>query len=180
MKVALLHYSPDVEVLAAPDLAFFTFKVTGASRATTRYLIREGIATYAAESPATMAPSGFEVFHEVHVKEHKEILARLQEVIEQADVGEEAGMFLTPEDPAKAIIITMTAEDLYSFLTARSCERAIWEIRSMTAAMVMLVRPVAGAVFRTVGPGCLESECPEGVHSCGKTADVRAFYSIVR
>jgi thymidylate synthase (FAD) len=70
----------------------------------------------------------------------------------------------------------MNARELLHFFALRCCERAQWEIRAMALAMVRLVRPVAPVIFRHAGPGCLAGPCPEGAFTCGRSAEVRAFF----
>ena len=74
------------------------------------------------------------------------------------------------------ILITMNARELLHFFAVRCCERAQWEIRAMAIEMLRLVRPLAPAIFKKAGPGCLSGPCPEGAMCCGKMAEVRKSF----
>ena len=74
-------------------------------------------------------------------------------------------------------MVTMNARQLLHFFELRCCERAQWEIRAMAMEMLKLAKEVAPTIFRDAGPGCVTGSCPEGTLSCGRTKEVREFFS---
>ena len=76
------------------------------------------------------------------------------------------------------MVCTFNARSLQNFFALRCCNRAQWEIRDIATQMLFLVREVAPHLFANAGPGCLRGACPEGKMSCGKAAEVRAFFRV--
>lgn len=88
----------------------------------------------------------------------------------------EDARFVLPNSCATKIICTFNARSLLNFFAHRCCNRAQWEIRDVAVQMLRLVRQVAPHIFAKAGPPCLFGPCPEGKMSCGKAAEVRAFF----
>lgn len=88
----------------------------------------------------------------------------------------EDARFVLPNACETKMVVTMNARSLLNFFRHRCCNRAQWEIRDVAAQMLRLVSEVAPEVFKKAGPPCLYGSCPEGKMSCGKSAEVKAFY----
>ncbi|WP_283608631.1 FAD-dependent thymidylate synthase [Faecalispora anaeroviscerum] len=95
--------------------------------------------------------------------------AALKKAIEDA-------RFVLPNACETKMICTMNARSLYNFFSHRCCNRAQWEIQEVAIQMLRLVRGVAPNLFSHCGPPCVRGGCPEGKMSCGKMAEVRAYY----
>ncbi len=89
----------------------------------------------------------------------------------------EDARFVLPNACETKMIVTMNARSLFHFFHLRCCERAQWEIRALAIAMLKLVKEAAPAVFKNAGPSCIEGPCPEGMKSCGKMEEKRAYFS---
>ena len=57
---------------------------------------------------------------------------------------------------------------------------AQWEIRALAEEMYKQVYAVAPTLFGHCGPACVDGVCTEGKMSCGKAAEVRAYYQALR
>lgn len=88
----------------------------------------------------------------------------------------EDARFVFPNACETKIIFTMNARSLMHFFKHRCCERAQWEIREMADEMLKLVKEVSPTLFKYAGPNCLAKVCPEGVMTCGKQSEKRAYY----
>ncbi len=67
------------------------------------------------------------------------------------------------------ILFNMNARELMHFLRLRTCNRAQWEIRSLSQEMLSLLMEDYRELFRFFGPSCaVLGYCPEGRLSCGK------------
>ena len=85
----------------------------------------------------------------------------------------EDARYVLPNACETKIIATFNARSLLNFFNHRCCERAQWEIRDMATRMLNLVKEKAPTIFKTAGPSCLCSPCPEGGMSCGKMLQKR-------
>lgn len=92
----------------------------------------------------------------------------------------EDARFVLPNASETKMVMTMNARELLHFFHLRCCSRAQWEIRELAKAMVAEVYPVSPALFANAGPSCVAGACPEGRMSCGKAAEVREAYRILK
>lgn len=88
----------------------------------------------------------------------------------------EDARFVLPNACDTKMVVTMNARSLYNFFRHRLCNRAQWEIRDIALQMLRLCKEVAPVLFAKAGPPCVLGDCPEGKMSCGRAAEVRAFY----
>ncbi|MDD3895007.1 MAG: FAD-dependent thymidylate synthase [Syntrophomonadaceae bacterium] len=90
----------------------------------------------------------------------------------------EDARFVLPNACETKLVVTMNARSLHNFFRQRCCNRAQWEIRALATEMLKQVRTVAPALFKNAGPGCYSGgKCPEGKMTCGKTKEVKEFFS---
>ncbi len=88
----------------------------------------------------------------------------------------EDARFVLPNACETKMVVTMNARSLLNFFRHRCCNRAQWEIREVANQMLRLVSAVAPDLFKKAGPSCVCGPCPEGKMTCGKAAEMRAFY----
>jgi len=88
----------------------------------------------------------------------------------------EDARFVLPNACDTKMILTMNARSLLNFFKLRCCMRAQWEIKAVADEMLRLCCEVAPVVFKNAGPACLRGSCSEGKMSCGKPAEIKAFY----
>jgi len=89
----------------------------------------------------------------------------------------EDARFVLPNACDTKMILTMNARSLLNFFKLRCCERAQWEIKAVADEMLELCYQVAPVIFKNAGPSCLRGTCAEGKMSCGKSNQIKAFYS---
>lgn len=92
----------------------------------------------------------------------------------------EDARFVLPNACITKMVCTMNARSLMNFFSHRCCNRAQWEIRELADEMLRLVMQVAPNLFRNAGPACLRGACPEGKMSCGKSSEVRAYFTMLK
>ena len=78
------------------------------------------------------------------------------------------------------LLVTMNARSLNNFFRHRCCQRAQWEIRALADEMLRLVYETAPALFAHSGPPCVSGACPEGTMSCGRAAEMRDKYALLK
>ena len=92
----------------------------------------------------------------------------------------EDARYVLPNACATRIVMTANARSLKNFFRLRCCNRAQWEIRALAEEMYKQVYAVAPTLFGHCGPACVDGVCTEGKMSCGKAAEVRAHYQMLR
>lgn len=88
----------------------------------------------------------------------------------------EDARFVLPNACTTKIILTMNARSLMNFFRLRCCNRAQWEIRAVAQEMLRLAIKAAPKLFANAGPACVRGACSEGAMSCGKAAEMRAYF----
>ena len=88
----------------------------------------------------------------------------------------EDARFVLPNACETKIVVTMNARTLRHFFKLRCCNRAQWEIRAVAVEMLRQASEVAPILFRNAGPSCVCGSCTEGKMSCGKAAEMRAYF----
>ncbi len=94
-----------------------------------------------------------------------------------AKKANEDARFILPNACTTSIIVTMNVRSLHNFFAHRCCNRAQWEIRELAIQMLKICKDIAPSLFVGAGPRCLGGNCPEGKMCCGKTKEVREFFS---
>jgi thymidylate synthase (FAD) len=183
------HYSPI-------EHASFVFAVEGISRACSHQLVRHRLASFSQQSQRYVSEdAGFDYIVPPSIENDPELKGYFEESMEMAQKtynhivrklearglkGEAANQdarFVLPNACETKIMITMNARELLHFFSQRCCHRAQWEIREMATEMLKLVKPIAPTIFMKAGPPCIKGKCPEGDYNCGKSRQVRSFYS---
>ncbi len=92
----------------------------------------------------------------------------------------EDARFVLPNACDTKMIATFNARSLLNFFAHRCCNRAQWEIKALADEMLRLVLETAPTLFAHAGPPCVDGACPEGKMSCGRAAEVREYYHMLR
>ncbi len=181
--------------LSPIEHASFSFAIEGISRACSHQLVRHRLASYSQQSqryvnqanqfhyiipPSIKADDTLRESFEKAMEDSRRAYVKMNEMLMQkglmSEAAKEDARFVLPNAMETRIVMTMNARELLHFFSQRLCNRAQWEIRALALEMLKLVLPIAPTLFRKAGPGCLEGACPEGAHSCGKSAEVRRFF----
>jgi len=181
---ALLRKLVGMGHLSALEHASFTFGVEAISRACSHQLVRHRLASYSQQSQRYVRMERVEAVVPPSVDGHPDLGPRFREALGalwglyrrmvDAGIPAEDARYLLPNACETKIVVTMNARELRHFFALRLCRRAQWEIRDLARAMLGAALPLAPALFRGAGPGCLRGPCPEGAYSCGRADEVRA------
>lgn len=162
----------------------FSFGVEGISRACSHQLVRHRLASYSQQSQRYVShQERFSAVTPETIAEKPELQERYQGLLGrihefygellEAGIPAEDARFVLPNAATTKIVITMNGRELLHFFALRCCRRAQWEIQEMAKRMLVLIKPLAPALFATAGPGCVRGACPEGKMTCGQAAEVR-------
>ena len=78
------------------------------------------------------------------------------------------------------VITTMNANELYTFMRLRTCNRAQWEIKECSDALLKILRTKYPVLFSLYGPSCfMMGRCPEGKMTCGLFQEMRKAYGVM-
>jgi len=154
--------------------AYFTFAISGVSRALTHQLVRHRIASYSQQSQRyveqemryVIPPSIAKEFG----KEYEEMMRKIWDFYErmkEKGIPIEDARYVLPNAAHTKIIVSMNARSLLNFFELRCCLHAQWEIRKLAWKMLKLVRQVAPTIFEKAGPPCkTRHECPMNKKDC--------------
>ncbi|HHF55922.1 MAG TPA: FAD-dependent thymidylate synthase [Thermoplasmatales archaeon] len=154
--------------------AYFTFAISGVSRALTHQLVRHRIASYSQQSQRyveqemryVIPPSIAKEFG----KEYEEMMRKIwdfYEKMKEKGIPIEDARYVLPNAAHTKIIVSMNARSLLNFFELRCCLHAQWEIRKLAWKMLKLVRQVAPTIFEKAGPPCkTRHECPMNKKDC--------------
>ena len=153
--------------------AYFTFAISGVSRALTHQLVRHRIASYSQQSQRyveqereyIVPPSIEKNFR----KEYEEMMKKIWDFYDmlKEKVPVEDARYVLPNASATRIVVSMNARSLLNFFELRCCLHAQWEIRKLAWKMLKLVREVAPTIFEKAGPPCKTRHvCPMNKKSC--------------
>ncbi len=153
--------------------AYFTFAISGVSRALTHQLVRHRIASYSQQSQRyveqemsyIIPPSIKKNFKE----EYEEMMRKIWDFYEKLKehVPVEDARYVLPNAACSRIVVSMNARSLLNFFELRCCLHAQWEIRRLAWKMLRLVRKVAPTIFEKAGPPCKTKHvCPMNKKSC--------------
>ncbi|HEC87990.1 MAG TPA: FAD-dependent thymidylate synthase [Thermoplasmata archaeon] len=153
--------------------AYFTFAISGVSRALTHQLVRHRIASYSQQSQRyveqelryVVPPS---IKKDLR-KEYEEVIHKIWDFYEELKkhVPIEDARYILPNASCSNIIVSMNARSLLNFFELRCCLHAQWEIRKLAWKMLSLVRKVAPTIFEKAGPPCkTKNVCPMNKKKC--------------
>ncbi|MGC8849137.1 MAG: FAD-dependent thymidylate synthase [Candidatus Bathyarchaeia archaeon] len=157
--------------------AYFTFAVSGVSRALTHQLVRHRIASYSQQSqryvklihpryvtPPTVKkdPEAEKLYREA-VESVFKAYGRLMEL----GVPVEDARYVLPNAAETSIIVSVNARELLHILELRLCLHAQWEIRMLASKMLQEASKVAPEIMAKAGPSCkTKGRCPENDPNC--------------
>ena len=155
--------------------AYFTFAISGVSRALTHQLVRHRIASYSQQSQRYVEqemeyvtpPSILK--NERIRKKYDEMMKRIWGLYNEMkkDVPIEDARYILPNATTSKIIVSMNARSLLNFFELRCCLHAQWEIRKLAWRMLHLVKKVAPTIFEDAGPPCrTRGYCPMNKKDC--------------
>ncbi len=154
--------------------AYFTFAISGVSRALTHQLVRHRIASYSQQSqryveseieyvtPPSIKAAGME-------REYIDTMGKLWHIYDEfrEKVPVEDARYVLPNAACTKIMVSMNARSLLNFFELRCCLHAQWEIRALAWKMLGLVRKVAPVIFENAGPPCkTKHKCPMNKKDC--------------
>ena len=165
----------------------FTFGIEGISRACSHQLVRHRIASYSQQSQRYVASHNIEYVIPDTIKENRAVKEKFIQTMENISfaykyfldngIPAEDARFILPNAANTKIIVTMNLRELKHFFRLRTCNRAQWEIRNLAIEMLKLLKSKIPLLSSQMGPACLNGVCPEGQMSCGKSKEVRDFFS---
>jgi thymidylate synthase (FAD) len=161
---------------------FFTFLISGVSRALSHQLVRTRIASYSQRSQRYIAEDGFSWVTPPSVRLSEARLDAFQDAmlacreayraLLAAGVPAEDARFVLPNACETQLVMTMNARSLTHFLEERLCSTAQWEIRQLAEELLAQAKTKAPTLFDHVGPKCFKAGyCKEPVskwRSCRK------------
>ncbi len=155
--------------------AYFTFAISGVSRALTHQLVRHRIASYSQQSQRYVeqdmeyvTPSSISKNEKIR-KKYDEMMKKIWKLYNEMkkEVPIEDARYILPNATHTKIIVSMNARSLLNFFELRCCLHAQWEIRKLAWRMLHLVRKVAPTIFEDAGPPCrTRGYCPMNKKDC--------------
>ncbi|MEA2054602.1 MAG: FAD-dependent thymidylate synthase [Candidatus Thermoplasmatota archaeon] len=154
--------------------AYFTFAISGVSRALTHQLVRHRIASYSQQSqryvenemeyivPPSIKTAGMEQKYKDAVKKIWDMYDELKEKVPVEDAR-----YILPNAACTKIMVSMNARSLLNFFELRCCLHAQWEIRMLAWKMLKMVKGVCPVIFENAGPPCKTKHiCPMNKKEC--------------
>ncbi|MCD6474265.1 MAG: FAD-dependent thymidylate synthase [Thermoplasmata archaeon] len=155
--------------------AYFTFAISGVSRALTHQLVRHRIASYSQQSQRYVeqdmeyvTPPSIARNEKIR-KKYDEMMKKIWELYNEMkeEVPIEDARYILPNATTSKIIVSMNARSLLNFFELRCCLHAQWEIRKLAWRMLHLVKKVAPTIFEDAGPPCrTRGYCPMEKKDC--------------
>lgn len=149
----------------------FTFEVSEISRVTLAQLTRHWLASFEVESQRSVKSSSCSIVEPESISGDAELNDKFLQLVkltrEFLDEAEEKGIpredarYAAMEGTCTHLIMTMNARELRHFVSLRSCNRAQWEIRSLSDKILAICKEECPALFMDAGPGCVRHRCPE-------------------
>lgn len=76
------------------------------------------------------------------------------------------------------VMTTMNANELFTFISLRTCRRAQWEIADNAKELLKILRTRHPVLFSFYGPTCYSmGMCPEGRMTCGKMGEIQKCFA---
>ena len=171
----LLKYVIKMGHTSVIEHAYFTFAISGVSRALTHQLVRHRIASYSQQSqryveqkmeyvipPSISKSKKTKIEYERMMNKIWDFYNKIKE-----EVPIEDARYVLLNATCSRIMVSMNARSLLNFFELRCCLHAQWEIRKLAWRMLHLVKKVAPAIFENAGPPCLTKHvCPMNKKDC--------------
>lgn len=104
--------------------------------------------------------------------------AELSQALRAAGFAECGQVYLLLSGLTIPVMTTMNANELFTFIRLRTCNRAQWEIRDNALALLRILREKYPVLFSLYGPMCYVSGvCPEGKATCGQSEEVKRIFT---
>jgi thymidylate synthase (FAD) len=159
--------------------SFFTFGISGVSRALLLQFTRHRIASFTVQSQRRgkfikefefIVPDTIKRASPLLLKKYNDLLKNTELLYKEflkAGIPPEDARYILPNASPIKLIVTMNARELRHFFLLRCCNRAQKEIRNLAYRMLKLVKKEAPLLFANAGPRCIREGCREA-HPCGK------------
>lgn len=137
--------------------AFFTFEISGISRACSHQLVRHRIASYSQRSQRYVDESGVKFVTPESISRNKEALHLYSEhmwdvsdtydALRNLGIPKEDARFVLPNATETTIIMTMNARSLRHFIDTRTVKAAQWEIKELALEVLSEAHKAAPSIF---------------------------------
>ncbi len=148
--VGLKHFS-------TIEHAYFTFKITGISRACSHQLVRHRIASYSQRSQRYVSEINFEYITPAAINGNEEANKIYQDAMKSINdhytklmsigIKKEDARYLLPNACATELVMTVNARSLMNFFELRLDKHSQWEIRELARMMYVEVNKLAPILF---------------------------------
>lgn len=129
---------------------YFTFKITGISRACSHQIVRHRMCAFTQRSQRYCSEDGFQVVKPWTVREDEDAESSFDKTMDKVQeayhfmtsmchVPNEDARFLLPNACETCLYLSCNLRELIHICNERLCSRAQWEIREMTRRMAALV-----------------------------------------
>lgn len=127
--------------------------------------------------PASIVEAGLKEKYENVFFETRKVMDHLKkEGLENCD-----SIYLLLSGLTVPVMTTMNANELFTFIRLRSCNRAQWEIADNAKALLKILRDKYPILFSFYGPTCyVTGKCPEGKMTCGQIKNVISSFTTVK
>ena len=143
---------------------WFTFTISGVSRALSHQLVRTRMASYSQRSQRYVTEGQFSFVVPPSIERNPSVKAAFEELM--ADINKsyeglillgipaEDARFVLPNACETQLVMTLNARSLIHFLAERLCQTAQWEIRAMAKAMFEVAKKASPTLMQFAGPKC--------------------------
>ncbi|HPG30829.1 MAG TPA: FAD-dependent thymidylate synthase [bacterium] len=148
--VGLKHFS-------TIEHAYFTFKITGISRACSHQLVRHRIASYSQRSQRYVSEVNFDYIIPAAIADNEEANSIYKSAMESINehytklmsinIKKEDARYLLPNACATELVMTVNARSLMNFFELRLDKHSQWEIRALASKMYASVNKLAPILF---------------------------------
>lgn len=147
---------------------WFTFVISGISRACSHQLVRTRLASYSQKSQRYVPEGGFECVVPPSIEAlgthavagYNEVMTQSQyayDMLLSFGVPAEDARFVLPNAAATQLVMTLNARTFLNFLAERECSTAQWEIKAMAEAMHKAAEAVSPTLMKYAGPKCIKA-----------------------
>lgn len=125
--------------------------------------------------PESIVKAGLkEKYENVFFKTQKVMVQLKEEGLESCDT-----IYLLLSGLTVPVMTTMNANELFTFIRLRSCNRAQWEIADNAKMLLGILRDKHPILFSFYGPTCyVTGNCPEGKMTCGQIENIKSSFAM--